>query len=481
MKNIIKLLFSTLLLTFIASSCEKIETDLDVGSKNDPDIKTIASDKVALQATANDIFHNWFMAITNYYGPAAAMKTMADEATCSWGNAGMKDLSSEPRVAFDNSESYSYGYITADYFNSLYSILSDANLLVKAVEENLADFDNPNDVLLAGKMGQGLAVGYLAMVFDRTWLPGDSESSDHKIAMQWALERMDEAIALANNGASLDASAIPNADTSSGAIAKLLNSLAARMMVNNVRNSNERDQLDWNKVKTYAENGIDSDFSIFMDDTNWYDLIPKTYLVYPGWARVDLRVINLMDPAYPDYWEDTFTSLPPANSSDARLTSDYQYLSSNNFRPERGLYHFSSYRYSRYDDYITNWVMDLVEYTKAENDMYLAEAKMYLGDLQGAADIINAGTRVTRGNLPPVAPNQQDVKDAIFYERMVEFGFSTPMITFCEMRKENLLQAGTLLHFPVPGKALSTIPEPIYTYGGNQGVPGEDVSNGGWR
>jgi hypothetical protein len=481
MKKILKIGISTILLILVFSSCEKIETDLNVDSKNDPDINTIASDKVALEATANNIFRNWFMAVTNYYGPGAAMKTMADEATCSWGNAGMKDLSSEPRVAFNNSESYSYEYITSSYFNALYSILSDANLLVKAVDENLADFDNPDNILMAGKMGQGLAVGYLAMVFDRTWLPGDSESSNHEEAMQWALDRMDEAIALANNGASLDPSAIPNADTSGPAMAKLLNSLAARMLVNNPRNSNQRDQIDWNRVKNYAENGLDYDFTIFMDDTSWYDLIPKTYLVYPGWARVDLRVIHLMDNAYPDYWEDTFTTLPEANSNDARLASDYQYLTSNNFRPERGLYHFSSYRYSRYDQYITDWVMDLVEYEKAENDMYLAEAKLYLGDVAGAADIVNASTRTTRGNLPPVAANFQDVKDAIFYERMVEFGFSTPIITFAEMRKEDLLQAGTLLHFPVPAKALASIPEPPYTYGGDQGVPGEDVSVGGWR
>ena len=64
---------------------------------------------------------------------------------------------------------------------------------------------------------------------------------------------------------------------------------------------------------------------------------------------------------------------------------------------------------------------------------------------------------------------------------MVEFGFSTTGITFWEMRRNNLLQAGTLLHFPIPGKALNSIPEPIYTYGGTQGVAGEDYSTGGWR
>jgi hypothetical protein len=49
------------------------------------------------------------------------------------------------------------------------------------------------------------------------------------------------------------------------------------------------------------------------------------------------------------------------------------------------------------------------------------------------------------------------------------------------MRKENLLQAGTLLHFPIPGKALEAIPADYYTYGGTEGISGTDYSNGGWR
>ncbi len=494
MKKITKILIPLTLILVLLNSCQKMSSDLEVESKNDPDVKTLASDPVALQAAAGDIFHNWFMAISDYNGPGGAMKTMADEATCSWGNMGMKDLSSEPRTAFNNTPSYSYEYITSDYFNSLYSVLSDANMLVYAVENNTATFDDPNQILMAGKMGQALSVGYLALVFDRVWIPqnGQSVEVNYQDAMHWALARMDEAIALADSGTGLPDGSIPGADLTGPSVSKLFNSLGARMLANVARNSTQKSQTDWAKLEQYASHGITSDFTIFMDDTNWYDLIPKTYLVYPGWARVDLRVIHLMDPNYPDYWDPATLSSSPywdaanntlleANSPDSRLQTDFQYLSSNNFRPERGLYHFSSYRYSRYDQYITDWVMDLVEYTKAENDMYLAEAKLEQGDVAGAAAIVNAGTRTTRGNLPPVAANATDVKEAIMYERFVEFGFSTMGISFWEMRRNDLLQAGTLLHFPVPGKALATIPEPIYTYGGTEGTPGEDYSTGGWR
>jgi hypothetical protein len=49
------------------------------------------------------------------------------------------------------------------------------------------------------------------------------------------------------------------------------------------------------------------------------------------------------------------------------------------------------------------------------------------------------------------------------------------------MRSTNRLQAGTLLHFPVPGKALESIPADNYTYGGTNGTAGVDYSSSGWR
>ena len=103
------------------------------------------------------------------------------------------------------------------------------------------------------------------------------------------------------------------------------------------------------------------------------------------------------------------------------------------------------------------------------------------GDVAGAAAVINAGTRVSRGGLSPVAANAADVAAAIHYERMVEFPLHSSGLSFYEMRKEDMLQSGTLLHWPIPGKALEAIPADYYTYGGSEGVPGQDVSSGGWR
>ena len=489
MKKLIKL-FSLVGILAFGVSCSDFSTDLEVTNLNDPNDAILTSDPVALTGTANGIFNNLFQSSHSTSAPGAAMATMADISTCSWGNFGMRDLSSEPRVAFNNSSSYNYAYITGTYFNSMYSILADANTLAYAIDQG-TEFDNPNQILTVAKFAQAYALAQLALVFDQVWISDETGviagdglegSSDYKTAMTFALGKLDEAIAIASaNGVTFNETMIPGG---AGANAvKYMNSMGARWLVNNVRNSAQKAMIDWNRVQNYAQNGITSDFEIYMDDSAWYDLIPKTYLVYPGWARVDMRIVNMMDPNTPDYWENGVTIQPESTSDDARLLSDYQYLNGQSFIPARGEYHYSSYRYSRLDDYITIWTMNVVEYSKAENDMYLAEALVNKSapDLAGAAAVINAGTRVTRGNLDPVPPTAQAIKDAIFYERMVEFAFTAPFIGFTEMRKENLLQPGTLLHFPVPGGALESIPADYYTYGGTTGVAGEDYSNGGWR
>jgi hypothetical protein len=485
MKKTLKLISIFTMLLFVAS-CDDFSTDLNVENLENPNDQILTSDPVALEAIAKSLPQSWFMAATNYSAPGMSMATMSDIISCSWGNAGMRDTSSEPRVAFDNSAAYGSGFITNTFFNALYSVLADSNTLGKAIA-NGTEFDDPAKIEMMAKLGQALSIGYLAMVFDQVWLSDetgavneDASSSTYAEAMTFALNKLDEAISIANaNNITLSADFIPGGQGAN--IVQFMNSLGARMLVTNVRNGSQKAAINWARVLAYTQNGITSDFEIYMDDVAWYDLVPKTYLVFPGWARVDMRVVNMMDPNTQDYWTDNLTFLPESTSADARLLTDYQYLSSNNFRPERGYYHFSNYRYSRYDDYITIWTMNTVAYSKSENDMYMAEAMAQMGNLQGAADVINAGTRVTRGNLPPVSANLAEISAAIHYERSVEFAYTSPYIGFGEMRKEDMLQPGTPLHFPVPGKALDAIPAPNYTFGGTTGVPGEDYSTGGWR
>jgi len=203
---------------------------------------------------------------------------------------------------------------------------------------------------------------------------------------------------------------------------------------------------------------------------------------------VDMRVIHMLDPNQPANWPDAGLAALPndgiMNSPDHRADTDFAYNSNNN-RPERGMYRWSTYRYTRFDDYIqAHFFAPVVLMRKCENDLLKAEALTHLNRFADAAAIINAGTRVTRGQLPPVSSsNGNDVIAAIFYERTMELPLTGMGIEYFDMRRRDLLQDGSLLHFPVPAQQLEILQQPFYTFGGinpQYGVPGEDVAINGW-
>jgi hypothetical protein len=199
-----------------------------------------------------------------------------------------------------------------------------------------------------------------------------------------------------------------------------------------------------------------------------------------------MYVVNLMDPTQPQHWDnDASFPHPPASTNpiDERLTTDFEFTASNSFRAERGYFNFSNYRSKRYDALYINAIGNKPEVMKSENDMLQAEARAYTGDLTGAATIINAGTRVTRGNMTPVAPVLNDIIKAIHHERHVEMYTTGVGLQFFEMRKLDLLQKGTPLHMPIPAAILQLfqLTPPFYTFGTVAKADGIGTSNTGWR
>jgi hypothetical protein len=479
MKKIKLIMMGTFTIMFL--SCD-LDSNLDVINVENP-----SSIQIGIEATANKIYQNWYQAVNNYSGPGLALAVMSDQMTCSWGNQGMRDTSSEPRIAWDNNSTYGYSGITESYFNSMYSVLADSNNLIKAIDGGAIFSDNDMIEALA-RFGQAASLGSLAQVFNKVYISDESGTLNEGLgftyneAMTIALEKLDLAIAAADRGSFTLSEQINGTILSSSQFSEYLNSYGARLLATNARNSSERTAINWGRVLTYANNGLTYDVTILGDGYNsWYSEW-AIYMIYPGWARVDMRVINLMDSAYPDYWPAGETILPPASSADARLLSDYEYMASQDFIASRGTYHYSSYRHKRYDSYTnTSWEDYHPEFLAAENDLYKAEAMMRTGNVSGAAGVLNGGTRSTRGGLADVAAVEADVAAAIHYERMVEIGQTGLGLPFFEMRGLDLLQEGTLLHFPIPGASLDANKEESYTFGGSTGVAGQDYSNGGWR
>lgn len=486
----LKYIFITLLTIFTMAACE----DLVVENLNDPDFDTAFSNPSDIKGVAGGLINRWFQNNQEYEGPGLALWTTSDAGTCSHGNVGMRDFGNEPRLEFDNKPSYSNAVISVNYYNTLYSILSQSNDVLAQTINNGVTMDDGSTPLVnaVAYFTQGLTLGYLGLLYDKAFivthetdLTQEIEASPYSAMIAAAVASLDKAIEISKaNSFTIPSEWLPGESWSSAEFAALASSFAARFLVYSARNKSEDNATDWGKVYDYAKNGIQKDFAPLADDVKWYSLY-QTYSIYPGWGQIDMYVINLMDPGMPARFPASglFSDLPnngKATSADARLESDYQYLSSCPFRPERGFYHFSSYRYKRLDQYISTWTEPMPVFRKAENDYLLAEAAVKTNKVQEAADVMNASARVTRGKLPALPADQGQIVQAIHYERMVELMLSGMGIQYFQMRKENKLQPGTILHFPIPGSQLDVMQMDYYTFGAGTGVAGQDFSNGGW-
>jgi starch-binding outer membrane protein, SusD/RagB family len=487
----LKYIFIVLFITFTFISCE----DLVVENLNDPDFKTAFSNPADIEGVAGGLFNRWFLCTHSVDGPSMALWVSADAGTCSWGNFGMRVFGNEPRQEFNNKPSYADVLITENYYNTLYSILSQANDVLAQTETNGVEMEDGNTDMVRAMAFfiQGISLGYIGMLYDKAFvvthetdISGDLTPSPYKDLITAALKSLDQSIAASKASTfTIPSEWIPGDSWSNIEFSQLVSSYAVRLLVYSSRNKTEDNAVDWSKVYTYAKNGIQKDFAPLADDVSWYSSY-QTYANYSGWGFIDLNVIHLMDNNMPATFPASglFTDLPnsgQATSVDARLLSDYQYMSSCPFRAERGYYHFSSYRYKRLDTYLTTWTEPMPEFRKAENDYFLAEAAARTNKLAEAASVMNNSARSLRGKLPDLAAEQPKILTAIHYERMVELMCSGMGIQYFEMRKENLLQKGTILHFPIPGSQLEVMQMDYYTFGGTTGTAGVDYSNGGWK
>ena len=473
--------------------------DLEIENKNNPDYAKTVSQPSDIRGMASGLIRGWYQITQEYDGPALGFWVMADAGTCSWGNAGMRVLSNQPRFVFDNNPTYADAQITEDYYKTLHSVLSQANDILRIIEVDgmeiiIGENDDTDMVKAVAYFAQGLALGYLGLVYDQGFVVTHNTNIEEGVEVSpWtdlidaALASFDQAIAISDAGSfTLPAAWVPHTTSFTNTnFSKLANSFAARVLAYSPRNKAQNDALNWQKVYDYASNGLDFDFAPIADDINWYTLY-QTYANYSGWGRTDMRVVSMMDPRMPSQWPAAgFSALPApvtttADAFDNRIISDFQYMDFNDFSAERGTYHFTCYRFARRDTYLQTWTEPCPEFYKAENDMLKAEALMYLDRLPEAKTVLDNSTRVTRGGLPPVTATKQAIADAIFHERNVELFCSGFGIEFFTMRKADKLQPGTFLHMPIPGSQLQVIGMPYYTFGATEGEPGVDVSNGGW-
>ncbi len=470
--------------------------DLDVKNLNSPDSNRAIESPDDLEGVAGGGFRTILNRAQNYNGPMLAMMTMGDVMSCSWGNCAMRDLSSEPRVAFNNTIPYSYAYVNRDYWQSMNSALSQVNDVLVQIEGGAVIVDAGTTEMVKAwcYFIQGVAHGHIANVMQKGFIVDETTDLE---TLEWKPypEMLDAAVGyLERAAAACEAADFVTQDgwfrgtiLTSDELADLCNFFCAKFIINNPRNATENAAINWAKVKEYCQKGLQSDFTIEFDGyETWYGQI-MAFAQLEGWMRVDMRLLNMMDPDYPSRWRaDGIAPVPStATSADARLLSDFRELGTIPFRPERGYYHFSYYGYWRYPEIQieTQAVTGRYPvYPKSENDYMLAEAMLRTGDKPGAIAILNASPRVTRGGLALLDAGATDteVMDAIMYERTIELFCHSMGQGFFDMRRTNQLQPGTVLHFPIPGKELETLGEDYYSLGGSFGEAGIDYAAPDW-
>ena len=489
MKNIIAktgLLIGVLL---IFQAC----ADLDVEYKNLPDYEKAMSNPEDVYNISKSGFYNWYMINTSSIAPRMSMWVTADNGTCSWANSGMLDLSSEPRNAFNNDVTYTYARMYENYYQDLYSNLSQANDVLGVVQQGMEFGDDGDDTPIIEANSyfiQGLSLGYLALVYDQAFITTEKtdllnvELSPYQTVMDSACVALNKAIEISNNNSfTIDMDWFGGESYTNKEFAQLAHSFIARFMVQTPRNAAENEAVDWTTVLNHIQQGMEKPLAPYIDNVNWKNWFYH-YTIRPDWAKIDLRIINLMDPSYPDIFPDSGISPGIASSKDARLKSDFNFVSVINMKPERGYYHFSNYEYSRIDLEYKSGVTTgyATDFSIAENELIEAEALVHLNDLSSAISVLNNGSRKLRGQLSPLptTASKEEVLEAIFYERDIELIMTGFGIAFFDMRRRDMLQKGTLLHFPVPAKEFMLLEKEIYTYGGEENADGINTSDGGW-
>ena len=246
-----------LLVLVFSFSC----VDMEVINTNEPDQDRVLSDPKDIVGLVANAYSTWYDATHWYDGVGLFMNTASDNTTCSWGNQAMRDMSWEPRKAWDNTPSYGYGGTTEWAFNNMYSSIAAANSALDAVDRGL-DFGQDEDRVIAfSKFIQGISLGYLALVFDQAYIVTEKTPQDELLnpvlkpyteVSAAAIALLDEAIAASVNSFTIDAPWLGGTEMSNVEFAALANSYAARIMAYTPRNKTQNDAVVWADVLAYA-------------------------------------------------------------------------------------------------------------------------------------------------------------------------------------------------------------------------------------
>jgi len=486
------------LLMVALSGCK---VDLAVENLNTPDKDKALATPNDVEGLAGGTFRDIYMSQTFITASGWATSTMADEFTSSWGNGAMRDLSSEPRSAWDNSPSYGNRGVNDNTWSWTYRSISAVNDVLSQIAGGMTFIDeNGKDNTARGKAWcrfiQGIGYGLFGTFFDKAFIIDENTDleqkvvlSEYKDVMIAAIGFLEECITICEtNTFEVPAKWWRGNDYSQADLAKVAHSHIARFLAAVARTTSERDAVDWASVKSHAEKGLTEDWGIDCDGDTWWSHLHGLFS-NPGWARADYKCIGPADTSG-SYTAWLATPIADRNEFDIHTddrrvtgvtpTDAGKYLGHqkpSGFRANRGTYHYSLYSWTKYADYYANGYVGWTHLMSvAEMNMLRAEAELRAGNGAAAAALINL-TRVPNGELAPaVAGTIGSVSDArdprgslwaqMKYEKGIEIAQKNATVAWSDRRGWGTLVPGTVIHFPVPGSELELLLMDSYTFGG---------------
>ncbi len=503
MKIIIKLKYTLLILVLLGSvACE----DLDTINQNNPDRERVLASGTDLISVMSGGYISWWQGIHDAH-PIMALSITSDQYGVSWGNFGGRRMGEEPRDAYNNraSESQDYRKLSEDAWFGALSGISTANDILLALDGGTT-IDNGGErdqsIRAAALFLRGVSNGYLGLIYDVGFTVVESTDVSQPLdfvpyttMVQSAIDDLTMAISTAQSaGAGFSHTYFNGLDLDQDQFIRLSNSYAARFLSSWPRTEAEAAGIDWLAVRDRASEGLDFNFAPEADGSFWFGGQRFQYRDTGNggfWARLDQRLVSAMDPSQPTRYPEIIAKGEApltdsvAVSADARLLSDFTYEAEIDFPTDRGEWHFSHYKHSRNisepdyaGDFTANGPMPV--FTKADNEMILAEALLNTGDPAGAVGVINSGTRVTRGGLDPLdaGASFDEINQAIMYEKAIELIGTSPFSLWMERRRRGPrmvfdqvddlggLQVGTPAQLPVPAKELDIREAVNYNFGG---------------
>lgn len=480
---------------FALSSCDNYFSGMDIPNEYDPDIETVMADATQYPSLLTGVVSTYWNSMLSYGNECVhGLATNSDQFTAGAGNWNFTAnlyYDGYEKQQIDNSNAASA--IPKGLWFQQYTMINTIKNILVALDGGNTYLEGTEDytykIYANAYFLIGMVYAELSLIYDKGFPVTENvdaslftaedlkPSSDIR---DLALSYLDKCIAICNEKGDFDnLTMFPDGQLSTGdKLKRMANFIAARALAYTPRTKAESANVDWNRVLTYAQNGIQEDMTTMLPNSD-YDYWSVVRYAKPvgGWTRVNMRIFKMMCPDDPNAkWPlprdfSSTDQLPELQSPDARLHTDFVYTPepSTGAVSLAGYSRYSPYSLGRFNDWADTSIGAVYLFTKSECDLLLAEAKYNTGDKNGAATLVNI-TRVGRGQLPAATAGDADLLRKIYYERFIESDFPCPVTAFYDRRRtpidEFQITTRSFRQYPVPKVELDNFGLETYTFGG---------------